>query len=155
MSDLCFGHFKWWLLFFRQLRTRPSSVMDKWTFFLITHARPKEDIWVSFCRAGKMAVWCPFFFFKVEPPCDQTWWDSLVFSILSCFSYVVDAENTLVGPVGPFYHNFDRFYPQSAVFGIFWGRITGPVTKRVQLDTNMPIILEIVCKWFSFFLVPL
>ena len=23
------------------------------------------------------------------------------------------------------YHNFDRFYPQSAVFGIFWGRITG------------------------------
>ena len=42
------------------------------------------------------------FFFKVEPPCDQTWWDSLVFSILSCFSYVVDAENTLVGPVGPF-----------------------------------------------------
>ena len=42
------------------------------------------------------------FFLKVEPPCDQTWWDSLVFSILSCFSYVVDAENTLVGPVGPF-----------------------------------------------------
>ena len=42
------------------------------------------------------------FFFKVEPPCDQTWWDSLVFSILSCFSYVLDAENTSVGPVGPF-----------------------------------------------------
>ena len=42
------------------------------------------------------------FFLKVEPPCDQTWWDSLVFSILSCFSYVLDAENTLVGPVGPF-----------------------------------------------------
>ena len=42
------------------------------------------------------------FFLKVEPPCDQTWWDSLVFSILSCFSYVVHAENTLVGPVGPF-----------------------------------------------------
>ena len=41
-------------------------------------------------------------FFKVEPPCDQTWWDSLVCSILSCFSYVVHAENTLVGPVGPF-----------------------------------------------------
>ena len=31
------------------------------------------------------------------------------------------------GREGPFlkYHNFDRFYPQSAVFGIFWGRITG------------------------------
>ena len=28
-------------------------------------------IWVSFCRAGKMAVLCPFFL-KVEPPCDQT-----------------------------------------------------------------------------------
>ena len=42
------------------------------------------------------------FFLKVKPPCDQTWWDSLVFSILSCFSYVLDAENTLVGPVGPF-----------------------------------------------------
>ena len=42
------------------------------------------------------------FFFKVEPPCDQTWWDSLVFSILSCFSYVLDAKNTLVGHVGPF-----------------------------------------------------
>ena len=42
------------------------------------------------------------FFLKVGPPCDQTWWDSLVFSILSCFSYVLDAENTLVGPVGPF-----------------------------------------------------
>ena len=24
------------------------------------------------------------------------------FSILSCFSYVLDAKNTLVGPVGPF-----------------------------------------------------
>ena len=42
------------------------------------------------------------FFFKVEPPCGQTWWDSLISSILSSFSYVVDAENTLVGPVGPF-----------------------------------------------------
>ena len=42
------------------------------------------------------------FFLKVEPPCDQTWWDSFVFSILSCFSYVLHAENTLVGPVGPF-----------------------------------------------------
>ena len=42
------------------------------------------------------------FFLKVEPPCDQTWWDSLVFSIPSCFSYVSHAENTLVGPVGPF-----------------------------------------------------
>ena len=41
-------------------------------------------------------------FLKVEPPCDQTWWDSLIFSILSCFSYVLHAENTLVGPVGPF-----------------------------------------------------
>ena len=34
-----------------------------------------------------------FSFFKVEPPCDQTWWDSLVFSILSCVSYVVHAES--------------------------------------------------------------
>ena len=42
------------------------------------------------------------FFLKVEPSCDQTWWDSLVFSILSCFSYAVDAENTLVATVGPF-----------------------------------------------------
>ena len=42
------------------------------------------------------------FFLKVEPPCDQTWWDSLIFSILSCFSYVLHAKNTLVGPVGPF-----------------------------------------------------
>ena len=41
-------------------------------------------------------------FFKVEPPCDQTWWDSLVFSILSCFSYVSHAKNTLVGLVGSF-----------------------------------------------------
>ena len=41
-------------------------------------------IWVSFCRAGKMAILCPFFL-KVEPPCDQTWWDSLVsqFSVVS------------------------------------------------------------------------
>ena len=42
------------------------------------------------------------FFLKVEPLCDHTWWDSLVFSILSCFSYVLHAKNTLVGPVGPF-----------------------------------------------------
>ena len=42
------------------------------------------------------------FFFKVEPLCDQTWWESLVFSILSCFSYVLHAKNTLIGLVGPF-----------------------------------------------------
>ena len=44
------------------------------------------------------------------------------FSIVSCLSYVVDAKNTLVGPVGGAFFkdpNFDRFYPQSAVFGIF------------------------------------
>ena len=56
---------------------------------------------------GSVCAWrqkWPFnvLFLKVEPPCDQTWWDSLVFSIPSCFSYVSHAENTLVGPVGPF-----------------------------------------------------
>ena len=43
-----------------------------------------------------------YIFFKVNPPCDQTWWDSPVFSIVSCLSYVLDAKNTLVGPVGLF-----------------------------------------------------
>ena len=56
----------------------------------------------QFLQGGKNGRLMSYFFLKVEPPCDQTWWDSLVFSILSCFSYVVDAENTLVGPVGPF-----------------------------------------------------
>ena len=37
------------------------------------------------------------FILKVEPPSDQTWWDSLVFSILSCFSYVVHAKNSWLG----------------------------------------------------------
>ena len=56
----------------------------------------------QFLQGGKNGRLMSYFFLKVEPPCDQTWWDSLVFSILSCFSYVVHAENTLVGPVGPF-----------------------------------------------------
>ena len=56
----------------------------------------------QFLQGGRNGRLMSFFFLKVEPPCDQTWWDSLVFSILSCFSYVLDAKNTLVGPVGPF-----------------------------------------------------
>ena len=57
--------------------------------------------YVSIC-AGREKWPFNVLFFKVEPLCDQTWWDSLVFSILSCFSYVLHAKNTLVGPVGPF-----------------------------------------------------
>ena len=57
----------------------------------------------QFLQGGKNGrLLMSFFFLKVEPPCDQTWWDSLVFSILSCFSYVLHAKNTLVGLVGPF-----------------------------------------------------
>ena len=56
----------------------------------------------QFLQGGKNGRLTSYFFLKVEPPCDQTWWDSLVFSILSCFSYVLHAENTLVGPLGPF-----------------------------------------------------
>ena len=56
----------------------------------------------QFLQGGKNGRLMSFFFLKVEPPCDQIWWDSPVFSILSCFSYVSHAENTLVGPVGPF-----------------------------------------------------
>ena len=68
-----------------------------------------QHVWYMFCHIAHMGQFLQggkngrlmSFFFKVEPSCDQTWWDSLVFSILSCFSYVVDAENILVWPVGP------------------------------------------------------
>ena len=73
-------------------------------FFIVTNMLNCLPLFVhmgQFVQGGKNGCLMSFFF-KVEPPCDQTWWDSLVFSFLSCFSYVLHAENTLVGPVGPF-----------------------------------------------------
>ena len=51
------------------------------------------------------------------------------------------------------YPNFDWWYPQSAVFGIFWGQITAYLLLNVYNWTwhNVPIILGIVFGWFSFF----
>ena len=51
------------------------------------------------------------------------------------------------------YPDFDRFYPQSAVFGIFWGQITAYLLLNVYNWTwhNVPIILGIVFGWFCFF----
>ena len=59
------------------------------------------------------------FFFKVEPPCDQTWWDSLVFSILSCFSYVVHAENTLVDDFPFFSSSLACLEPELELFEVW------------------------------------
>ena len=98
-----------------QLQTAVTWVLDK----LERNQKIGSEKKCPFYKGGeqKLLGQCPYgsvsagrekwpfnvlFFLKVEPLCDQTWWDSLVFSILSCFSYVVDAENTLVGPVGPF-----------------------------------------------------
>ena len=79
------------------------AVLTSWSFyqsprvcqFIIVHMG-------QFLQGGKNGRLMSFFFLKLETPFDQTWWDSLVFSILSCFSYVSHAENTLVGPLGPF-----------------------------------------------------
>ena len=81
-------------------------------------------IWVSLCRAGK---W-PFnviSFLKVEPPCDQTWWGSPVFFNCQLLIICFRCQKHFGWTCGAIlkYHNFDRFYPQSAVFGIFWSRI--------------------------------
>ena len=56
----------------------------------------------SVCAGREKWPFNVIFFLKIEPPCDQTWWDSPVFPIVSCLSYVLHAKNTLVGPVGPF-----------------------------------------------------
>ena len=57
----------------------------------------------QFLQGGRNGRLMSFFFLKVEPSCDQTWWDSPVFfSIVSCLSYVLSAKNTLVRPVGSF-----------------------------------------------------
>ena len=49
--------------------------------------------------------------------------------------------------------NFERFYPQSAVVGIFWAWITALLWLNVLnwTWTNVPIILEIVFRWLSSF----
>ena len=82
-------------------------------------------IWVSLCRAGK---W-PFnviSFLKVEPPCDQTWWGSPVFFNCQLLIICFRCQKHFGWTCGTIlkYQNFDHFYPLSAVFGIFWGRIT-------------------------------
>ena len=105
-------------------------------------------IWVSLCRAGKMAVLCHSFL-KVEPDEVAPFFNCKLFIIcFRCpkhFGWICWAILE--------YPDFDRFYPQSAVSGIFWGRITAFLVLNVYNWTwhNVPIILGIVFRWFSFF----
>ena len=107
-------------LTFAQVQILYADFFLAWTHLLILH--------VLYCKhfnvktIASISCWCTghvpsmtllvqggdfgclmsFSFLKVEPLWDQTWWDSSIFSIVICLSYVVDAKNTLVGPVGPF-----------------------------------------------------
>ena len=111
------------ICYLRGRKSRLLCILDQKTYFSWLQKRVFNLVWEILFLAPEVllqslnhqrgspafgskthkAIWPYFvtFFLKVEPPCDQTWWDSLVFSIFSCFSYVVDAENTLVGPVSP------------------------------------------------------
>ena len=73
-------------------------------FFIVTNMLNCLPLFVhmgQFVQGGKNGCLMSFFL-QEEPPCDQTWWYSPVFSIVSCLSYVLSAKNTLVRPVGPF-----------------------------------------------------
>ena len=96
-------NFKWslqmkvWTLMIQRNSMIPNYSMIpaiRWSIRSMDFDKPKVY--------GDTSITDGLVFLKVEPSCDQTWWDSLVFSILSCFSYVLHAKNTLVGPLGPF-----------------------------------------------------
>ena len=59
------------------------------------------NIWISFWRAGILAVFLSLKK-RLERLCDQTYWRWCRFSITGWLLFVVNAQNTLVGPVGPF-----------------------------------------------------
>ena len=94
------GPVQWWRGW--ETKTGRRAKRAKLGRYVATEIKKETDSYGSVSAGREKWPFNVLFFLKVEPPCDQTWWDSLVFSILSCFSYVVDAENTLVGPVGPF-----------------------------------------------------
>ena len=76
-------------LFFWLAKKKCSSVLSD-TYGSVSAGREKWPFNVLFFLKSGASVWLNLMRY------------SLVFSILSFFSYVLDAENTLVGPVGPF-----------------------------------------------------
>ena len=66
-----------------------------------------------------------FIFLRVEPLCEQTWWDSPVF-FFKCQLFIIcfACEKHFGWTCGAIfkYPNFDCFYLKSTVFGIFWGQ---------------------------------
>ena len=91
-------------------------------------------IWVSFCRMGKMSKFCIIRIFFSGA---FLWPNGLIFSrFLNCFGETLSCTvytNTFVLVVA-FFSNFNCFYPQSAMFGNFWGQYRAFVlAKRFQL----------------------
>ena len=91
-------------------------------------------IWVC---AGREKWLFNAIFLKVEPPCDQTWWDSLVFQ-LSVVYHMFWMPKTLWW--GLWGHSKEPFWPFLPKIGCFWiilrSDYSFPVTKRVQLEMN-------------------
>ena len=67
----------------------------------------------QFLQGGNFGCCMSVFFFKVEPLCDQTWWDSPIFSVV--YHMFLVPRTLWLNLWGRFikYPNFDWFYPHS------------------------------------------
>ena len=95
-------------------------------------------IWVSFCRAGILAVLCPFLKSRVlvgpNLMRQPRFFNCQLFIIcFRCQKHFGWTCGTIIK-----YPNFDRFYPTIGGFGhILRSDYSLPVTKRVQLDMDL------------------
>ena len=117
-----------------------------------------DRIWASFCSTGKRCKLClKIIFLKLH--CYQTVWSFQDFSTVLKSFCPLQSKNGLVLVPAHFFllSNFHRFYSQTVIFDNFWGRYNAILELNVYswTWTKVPIILEIVFRWFSFFLVPL
>ena len=138
--------------------------MPPWKWFEILESESSStlqieesrwNIWVNFPRTGKMVkMW---HFFILELCCDQTVWFFQLFLIVLKRFFPLHSKNTLfLVLANVFFALFTVFTLKLAFFGIIWGRNRGFLLLDVYswTRTNVPITLEIVFIWFSYFWFP-
>ena len=119
-------------------KDRCLHIPCSWHMYFHYCKNDAHDIWVSFCRAGTLAVLCPFFLKRASV------WPNLMRKprfFFNCHLFIICSacQKHFGWTCGAIlkYPNFDRFYPTIGGFGhILRSDYSLPVTKRVQLDMN-------------------
>ena len=131
-------------LLWRNFEMNPSSpsfslVENNWASS--SNKQKENGLMGHFLQCGNFGCFLPL------SPCDQFWWDSPILPIVSSSTYIGHAQNTLVGPVGPFESTLILavFTPNRWFWAIFTVWIEPLLNSSVLVLAISTIVIMICC----------